>query len=345
MQCILKQNPNDFQVFESSILPIIDSTEMLPITYLKLRKCGYTTFEAVHTLANFFKLRQEEVTFCGLKDEDGITEQSIAVCSSITEEQVKKFNLIHYICQNSANFMSIHIQGRGKKPLEIGNLLGNAFQITMRNIPESFAKNINKLDRKNFLFINYYDTQRFGINGYPKIAHLIGRNLLDQNYSKALDLFKISGNTEIDKIKYFANEPEEFFKFIDSRKRCFFLNSYSSYLWNKKILEFIKKKIKTRYTEFQEEEHKFLFIHDSNLLLEVIKYAPSIPMVRYHLNGSNYQIKEGERPTVIQSFIKIKQAGNDKYYPGSLEYSIQFFLPSGCYATMLAKQIGFISTF
>lgn len=151
--------------------------------------------------------------------------------------------------------------------MRIGSLQGNDFSIVLRNIDKLYSSFFKDIKKNNFPFLNYYDYQRFGIPGYPSVTHLIGEALINQNFDKAFELYKISGNSE--SARTYASK-EEFFESLDSRNSSFFKNSYSSYIWNKKLESLISKEISS-ISKDTFQEFSFLFSNDKNCLIDFEK--------------------------------------------------------------------------
>jgi len=75
---VIKYRPDELLVRETLVarcVPRSQATHEL----LLLRKCGYTTMEACRLIADDLALALRDVSWGGLKDEDGITEQLIGV--------------------------------------------------------------------------------------------------------------------------------------------------------------------------------------------------------------------------------------------------------------------------
>lgn len=136
--------------------------------YYRLRKCGLSTFEAIKFLANYFYIKSETISYCGLKDEDGVTDQFIAIPyrdGNHEHEETRSF------CIGENRWLSLLRYGWFEQPLEIGELSGNSFSIRVRNVPDFIASGLKMGDRvRRVSFINYYDKQRFGVPGGKKYA-------------------------------------------------------------------------------------------------------------------------------------------------------------------------------
>ncbi len=109
-----------------------------------------TTFQAIERLAQKLGVPRSAVSFCGLKDKQGRTEQLIAIRGSAVSFQEPDLKL--------------RLVGETDHPLSAKNTTSNRFGVTVRDllpaeverIPESLAE-VNRLG-----VVNYFDSQRFG---------------------------------------------------------------------------------------------------------------------------------------------------------------------------------------
>ena len=143
----------DFKVFE--LLPFEPTGEGEHFT-LKVRKTGANTVYVAKELARFFNVKPQAVTYAGLKDRFAVTEQTFSV---------------HLPGKDVPDLTNLAIEGvevlstaRHNKKLKTGALIGNRFELTLRNV-----SNIDEL-AKRFEQIkagvpNYFGEQRFGIDG------------------------------------------------------------------------------------------------------------------------------------------------------------------------------------
>jgi tRNA pseudouridine13 synthase len=109
-----------------------------------------STFEAVERIRNRFGLRPGAISFCGLKDKQGRTEQLIAVDGVEVDFQEPDLRLKPL--------------GRTTRPLSAENTTSNRFSVTVRALGEAdlaalprMAAEVNRLG-----VVNYFDSQRFG---------------------------------------------------------------------------------------------------------------------------------------------------------------------------------------
>src|SRR5579871_824663 len=111
----LKQRPEDFSVKESYRFDPVPSGRFR--VYL-MDKQKVSTFDAVERVRSRFGLKPGAVSFCGLKDKQGRTEQLIAVDGADVDLQEPDLRL---------KFL-----GRTREPLSARNTTSNRFAVTVR---------------------------------------------------------------------------------------------------------------------------------------------------------------------------------------------------------------------
>jgi len=152
-------------------------------TYFILYKENLDTMQAVSLLAKNLKIKASLLSFAGTKDKRAKTTQW--VCAKKVEPSK--------ICQASCR---IKVGGKvkvgnfkfDKKPLKLGQLSGNRFQIALRSIKgdESLINESLKCIQE-YGFINYYGMQRFG-NCITVPTFDVGKALLRSDFKEAVDL-------------------------------------------------------------------------------------------------------------------------------------------------------------
>ncbi|KAL7642508.1 UNVERIFIED_CONTAM: hypothetical protein RMT77_007069 [Armadillidium vulgare] len=144
-----------------------------------LYKENIDTIDAVNIIQGKLKLKQNMLTYSGVKDKRAKTSQLVSV------RQVAPQN----IASAMSNFARIHVGNFTfrSKPLKLGNLLGNHFQIVLRDakVEDSDLEAAVKSLRENG-FINYFGMQRFG--SVNLTTHLIGKAILKGNFKEAIDM-------------------------------------------------------------------------------------------------------------------------------------------------------------
>lgn len=248
----IKQKPEDFSVKESFRFEPVEGGQFR--VYL-LDKQKLSTFEAVERIRERFGLRPGAISFCGLKDKQGRTEQLIAVEGAEVEMQEPDLRLKYL--------------GRTDRPLSAANTTSNRFAVTVRALTRNdlarvavTAAEVNRLG-----VVNYFDSQRFG-----SLKHgqgFIAKDLIRGDFEAALKNYLAKPSpldrSEDAKVKRFWQEswgkffrrppfaanrkyarvlsalrkdPLDFrraFLQIDADYRALLLFTYQSYLWNEGV--------------------------------------------------------------------------------------------------------------
>jgi tRNA pseudouridine13 synthase len=143
----IKQRPEDFSVIESYRFE--PSREGDYFVY-RMDKQKLSTLAAVERLRERFHVKRTDVSFCGLKDKQGRTEQLIAVHGRPVEMQEPDLRLT--------------LLGRSAEPLSARNITSNRFSVIVRDLSEAEAarvpESIAEIARVGV--VNYFDSQRFG---------------------------------------------------------------------------------------------------------------------------------------------------------------------------------------
>jgi len=171
---LLRAKQSDFKVFEQlPFLPCGEGEHLL----IHIRKIGANTVFVARELAKYFKLKEQLVSYAGLKDRFAVTEQWFGV---------------HVPGKQEYDLSDLNIEGvevlsykRHNKKLRTGALTGNRFELILRDVTELKALNERWQNIVEQGIPNYFGEQRFGIDG--------------GNIDKALALF--SGTKVKDKKK------------------------------------------------------------------------------------------------------------------------------------------------
>lgn len=171
---LLRQQKSDFKVFEQLPFSPCGEGEHL---FIHIRKIGANTVFVARELAKYFKIKEQLVSYAGLKDRFAITEQWFG---------------IHVPGKQEYDLSDLTIEGvevlsykRHNKKLRTGALTGNRFELILRDVTalKALHERWEKIVAQGVP--NYFGEQRFGIDG--------------GNIDKALALF--SGTKVKDKKK------------------------------------------------------------------------------------------------------------------------------------------------
>lgn len=195
----IKSNDDDFlvsEVLSNNTIQNISADGDYAV--YKLKKHGIDT---THSLTNIFKKYSLRLKSLGLKDATAVTEQY--VCSE------RKLNSIAKISEDKYSLERI---GFVKKPLSKKDMIGNQFKIKITDTTKDITK-FNEFDK----ILNFYGYQRFGSK--RPVTHLIGKALLQQDYTKAINLL-LSFTSEYDspentKLRKHLSDKSNYSKFLD----------------------------------------------------------------------------------------------------------------------------------
>lgn len=329
----IKRVNSDFQVKEMLFLQPVQ-THAQSCYGLTLIKSGLTTFEAIRIIRLYFDLQPDEIGYAGLKDEDGVTEQTLSINTEIDDQLLQLFNQEHMA--NDNQFLRLIKHPYQISPITVGTLLGNQFQIVLRNLNQTQKNYLNSMNKHSLLFLNYYGPQRFGLPNSDKTTHLIGKYIINKNYFHALTLLAQQPNAEGQEAKkYLSNnlDLEQFINTLDKRQCAFYQSAYFSYLWN----ESLKSTLEASDAAYS--THKNSGIHyyyvDQNSLQRTPVFLPYYRVTPQ--DGGFIKIKR-QRHVYIQFNAVVNNVFADTLNPGEFACSMNFFLPSGVYATVALNQ-------
>lgn len=328
---VLKKTLHDFVVIERAHH---DLKEKGSYSVWNLTKTAMNTSEAAKKIAEFLNIRIKNIGYAGSKDKHAITEQYISIKGA--REKIKNFDHPK---------MSIESLGWQDNPITLGDLEGNSFEITIRNI--------NALPRRITQMVNYFGEQRFSSQNWK-----IGHRILKGDLKEASDLM-----TEKSVNAYLEKHPKDYveaIKKIPRRVLLLYIHSYQSHIWNKVVAEYIKENC--RDVIKQKWDYGTLIYPISRL------ESIDVPLVGFATEFSNDFIKKRtlelleEDGLTQRSFINRKLPflsvegsirsmlvpieelsigllEKDEQHERQKKCLVKFFLPKGSYATMAIRQM------
>jgi tRNA pseudouridine13 synthase len=203
---VIKSKPEDFRVEEITatghVLEIGKSysPETLGLTQgeegkfsiFVMQKTDWNTAQALKALARKFRKGIKSTSFAGTKDRTSVSTQLCGIFGVKPEE----LSRIH--------IKDITINGAwiGKDKIKMGDLLGNRFGITVREVQNQ--ENIPKIiEELNGVFPNYFGEQRFG-NRKTNVE--IGTHMLKGDFKEAAFNFLTQTQNELNEDAKFARE-------------------------------------------------------------------------------------------------------------------------------------------
>ncbi len=264
---IVEEIALDGTIFEVSKKIEHQNAEGGKFCYFVLEKKLWNTAQALNAIARAIRGGRTRFNAAGAKDRNAITVQ---LCSVFGAKPEQLLNI-------RVKDISINGAWVSDKKVELGDLLGNKFTITLteQNVGKKIsAEQIQQnAERNHFLFPNYFGYQRFG--SLRMNSHLVGKALLTENwkeavlnyltytdenernqeavagrkrlaeeldFKKALGYFSPHLKFERTMIGHLAQHPTDYigaFRKLPRHTMLLFVHAFQSYLFN----EVIKKKI------------------------------------------------------------------------------------------------------
>lgn len=264
----LRVRIDDFHVTERYLYPPKKDQGNFTIAQVTCR--NWETHTLVTEIARHLHLSQRRISFAGTKDKRARTTQLMSF-DHVSPEQLSQLNI---------NDVSIENIYQSDVPVRIGELLGNRFDITIRNLsdeiePKQIFSLISPFQEWGG-FPNFYGIQRFGV--IRPITHLVGKNIIQGDFEKAAMTYignPMSGENEItynlraelEKTRNYAaafhsypdtlnfekamlnkliQDPCDFigaFKELPKNLLMMFVNAYESLIFNKILSERIRRQI------------------------------------------------------------------------------------------------------
>ena len=177
----IKASADDFVVDEISSppTPAIDGR----YTIVALRVRNWETNRLVRELARALHISRRRIGFAGTKDKRALTTQLFSF-ENVPPETIKALQM------KDVEVLDVSRSGR---PLEIGDLVGNRFQIVVRDLAvavdrvNSIAEETARQIRSFGGFPNFFGIQRFG--SVRAITHVVGRHIVRGEFKEAVQTY------------------------------------------------------------------------------------------------------------------------------------------------------------
>jgi tRNA pseudouridine13 synthase len=264
----LRVRIDDFHVTELFLYPPKKDNGRYTIAEVSCR--NWETHTLVHEIADRLHLSRKRISFAGTKDKRAWSTQLMSF-EHVSPEQLSQVNI------KDVSFGNIY---QSDVLVRIGDLLGNHFDITVRNIKDTVEPEHIKTLVSPFLhqggFPNFYGYQRFGI--VRPVTHLVGKLIIQGEFEKAAMTYiahPIKGEAEtayilreeLEKTRDFTKafhsypdslnfekamlnkliqSPNDFvgaFKELPKNLLMMFVNAYESILFNKMLSERIRRSL------------------------------------------------------------------------------------------------------
>jgi tRNA pseudouridine13 synthase len=195
----LRSISEDFVVREVSNYP--SKIENGRFTIADVTAINWETNNLLRELSNWLHISRQRIGFAGTKDKRAKTTRLMSFYS-IPVENLSKVKITDVEIENIYT---------SNNPVKIGNLIGNKFEITVRNIDKKikldYVKDIAFFLEKYGGFPNFYGIQRFGI--IRPITHVVGKYIVKGDFEKAVMTYIANPINEEDEDCYILREELE----------------------------------------------------------------------------------------------------------------------------------------
>lgn len=226
-----------------------------------LKKRMWSTQDALRAIADCIGVTMKRMSAAGNKDRNAVTTQLVS-CWGVGLDKIKGIKL---------KDIEIIDCWKSNAPIEIGNLLGNRFEIRMEGI-ETISSLKKIMKETGCLVPNYFGPQRFGMR---ENNHVVGKLIVQGRLKEAAFEFVAGGQDESEEgrnarlfvkeegictkaleifpkrlghertiIRHLVSQPEDYtgaLKKLPKNLQLMFIQSYQSYLFNKILSDRIKK--------------------------------------------------------------------------------------------------------
>ena len=311
MPYTIKQSPSDFTVREITILK---PAKEGPYSYFLLKKTNMNTMDELKEIAGFLRIPLKDMSFAGTKDKVAITEQYISIRGG-HEKRLEGFR---------NDRIELKFIGRGNSPLSLGDLQGNEFEIIVREA----KKEPKQLDR----FINYFGEQRFSENNAE-----IGKDIFKGKFEKAIRLIDDPAVND-----YLSKNRKDYvgaLKQVPKKILTLYTNSYQSSLWNRAVDGYLSQNPKCRKDA-------------KNMSFPILGFGTEFDDRKKEEICKRIMKEENisQRDFIIKNMPELSSEGNEREVFAEIKgmkiekiddrtYRLRFFLPKGCYATELIRQM------
>lgn len=297
-------------------------------TIFSIEKKDIDLYTAIEIISKKIKIHKKDFGYAGTKDKKAITTQFMSVPGEMTSA----------LDSFSNNKIKIKESFISERPLKLGDLKGNRFTITVRNIRKNkeseIKNNIKRVLNKGCL--NLFGEQRFGSDGNN--AEL-GKLIIKENFKFLAKELSKDGKYGKQIISYLKENPDDYRGSVITLPKLLlkmFIHAYQSYIWNK-TARIINRDIeipvigsKTNLDDYPE----------SKSIIQNILTQEKIRLSDFVIRNAMFLSTRGDKRACIMHPEDISYSfANDELNKSMRKLIVSFFLPKGSYATVLTKEI------
>ncbi|MCF7901699.1 tRNA pseudouridine(13) synthase TruD [Candidatus Woesearchaeota archaeon] len=330
----LKQIPEDFQVTE---IPEKEFLKEGTYQVWKLTKTNYNTEDAIKQISKALHIERKTISYAGTKDRNAITKQYITI-KNTQKEKIEKIEL---------KDIQLEFCGYLNQPLSLGDLKGNKFKITIRNLNNEQIAKIKTQDTEHKkqnteLIPNYFDEQRFQKNNAE-----IGKLLVKKKFKEAYNLLK--EDYQYGKIikEHFEENQNDYInalRKIPKKILKLYVHAYQSKLWNETTTKILHLELATNIPEnipiigFGTEKTENEKIQE--IIEEIMKKEEITEREFINQQIPELTVEGTKRKTYIKlQNLKINKPEKDELNQDKEKINIEFSIGKGSYATIVIKHI------
>ena len=319
----IKTIPEDFIVNEVSNFNVQDKGQYI---ILRLKKENYNALDAVRIVAQKLRVLPKDIGFAGSKDKKAITEQLISVKIGHHKEYLDSKLVKEKIERLELRNISLKFLGYASEPITLGDLVGNHFEIVVRNFDNLAFKTPGQI-------INYFGEQRFGGNNID-----VGKSIIKKDFKQAC---KLIDDQEVN--EHLARKKNDYvgaIRLIPKRLLRLYVNAYQSYLWNTLVGKIVKNKLAV------DEVPLIGFGTELDGLPAELKKIIKIILEKENLELNDFIIKQIPNLSLEGSYrkvwmevkdFKVLEKTDDELNQGKKKIKVSFTLPKGSYATVVVN--------
>ncbi len=166
----IKGSADDFYVEEVAEIKTADDGDYLII---RVKKKNWDTMNLVRVISNVLGISQKRISFAGTKDKRAISVQFMSI-KGVKAEEIERIRL---------KDVEIEVIGYSRKPVQLGDLLGNRFRVRVENCTDGEVFEETKRQLMKVGTPNFFGLQRFGVARC--VTHEVGKLILQRRYSDA----------------------------------------------------------------------------------------------------------------------------------------------------------------